>query len=125
MHMTEKKKKILIGEDEKAIAKAMELKLNFSGFDAKAVFDGQAILDEMDKEHYDLVLLDIIMPKVDGFGVLEALQKKGNKVPIIMLSNLSQEEDEKKARSLGAAGYFIKSNTPLSQIVEHIKNSLK
>lgn len=123
--MTEKKKKILIGEDEKAIAKAMELKLNFSGFDAKAVFDGQAILDEMDKEHYDLVLLDIIMPKVDGFGVLEALQKKGNKVPIIMLSNLSQEEDEKKARSLGAAGYFIKSNTPLSQIVEHIKNSLK
>jgi DNA-binding response OmpR family regulator len=123
--MTEIKKKILIGEDEKAIAKAMELKLNFSGYDAKAVFDGKAVLEEVEKEKYDLLLLDIIMPKIDGFGVLEELAKKGVKIPIVMLSNLSQEEDEKKARALGACGYFIKSNTPLSTIVEHIKEILK
>lgn len=117
-------KKILIGEDEKPMAKALELKLNNSGFEAKAVHNGKEVVAEMTKQKYDLLLLDLIMPQLDGFGVLKELKAKKNKTPIIITSNLSQSEDEKKTRELGAVGFFVKSDTPLVKIVEEIKKIL-
>lgn len=118
-------KKILIGEDEKAIAKALQLKLSSSGYEVKNAFDGEQVIDFVEKEQFDLILLDLIMPKLDGFGTLAKLKEKGNKTPVIILSNLSQEEDEKKAKELGAKDFFIKSNTPLSEIVDHVKAALE
>ena len=121
---TKNVKKILIAEDEKPMAHALEIKLNNSGFAAKAVFDGQAVLEELAKEKYDLLLLDLIMPEKDGFAVLAELKQNGNKIPVIVSTNLSQEEDLKKAKALGATDYFIKSDTTINQVVEQVKKIL-
>ena len=118
-------KKILIGEDEKAIARALQLKLSNSGYEVTNAFDGQEVIDFVEKEQFDLILLDLIMPKVDGFGVMTKLKEKGNTVPVIILSNLSQAEDTEKAKELGAKDFFVKSNTPLSEIVNHVQEVLK
>jgi len=117
-------KKILIVDDEKPMARALELKLQHSGFETKVVNQGAEALDSLEKDQIDLVLLDLMMPTPDGFQVLESLQKKKNTVPIIVTSNLSQLEDEKRALALGAEHYFVKSNTPLSKIIEHVKKIL-
>ncbi|MES2437076.1 MAG: response regulator [Patescibacteria group bacterium] len=122
--MSELKKKILVVEDEKPMAHALELKLKSSGFDADVAHDGEAALEHILTNSYDLVLLDLVIPKKDGFGVLAELKEKGNTTPIFVTSNLSQQEDEKKARELGAQGYLIKSNTPLLKIIETIKEFL-
>jgi len=118
-------KKILIAEDEKPIAKAMELKLVHSGFEVQVAFDGEEALEALKKEEFDLVILDLIMPKRDGFSTLQEIKKRGIKIPVIISSNLSQEEDFKKAKELGAVDFFIKSNTPINDIVESIKKYLK
>ncbi len=118
-------KKILIAEDEKPMARALELKLKNSGFEAKAVFNGDEAISELSKNKYDLILLDLMMPIKDGFSVLEDLKKNKNKTPVIISSNLGQNEDIKRAKELGAVDYFIKSDTPISLVVEHIKKALK
>ncbi len=123
--MPSETKKILIMEDEKPMARALELKLNHSGFLATSVNDGQAGLDLLAKEKFDLILMDLMMPKVDGFAVLKALQAADNKIPILVLSNLSQEEDDAKVKALGAKDFFIKSNTSLTKLVDYIGKILK
>jgi len=122
--MDQTSKKILIVDDEKPLANALKLKLSHEGFQVEVAHDGQQALDELNKTNYDIMLLDLVMPKLDGFGVLEQLQTKPIKPKIIVSSNLSQEEDFKRAKSLGASEYFIKSNTPLSEIVEKIKKMI-
>lgn len=122
--MDNKNKTILIVEDEKPMANALVLKLQKSGFSAKAVYDGLEALDELAKNKYDLILLDLILPKLNGFGVLEEMSKKKIKVPVIVASNLSQEDDMNRAKKLGAKGYFIKSNTPISQVVKYVSDAL-
>ena len=112
-------------EDEKPMARALELKLVHAGFDAKAVFNGEDGVLLMRKEHYDLALLDLVMPKIDGFKVLEILKNENIGIPVIVLSNLSQEGDERRAKELGAKDFFIKSNTPITTIVEHVTQFLK
>lgn len=114
-------KKILVAEDEKPMAKALVLKLNHAGFEAKAVFNGEDAIAELEKEAYDLLLLDMIMPRMDGFSVLEKIQEKNINTKVIITSNLGQTEDFEKAKSLGASDYFVKSDTSLSEIVDHIK----
>lgn len=74
---------------------------------------------------YDLILLDMIMPKMDGFTVLQKLKENGNKIPVIVTSNLGQDEDVKRAKDLGARDYLVKSDTPLVKIVEYIQANIK
>jgi len=119
------KKKVLVAEDEKPMAKALELKLNNSGFTAKAVFDGEEAVEELEKNDYDLLLLDLMMPRRDGFGVLEWLKEKKKKLPVIVSTNLSQETDIAKAKGLGAVDYFVKSDTPIAEVLERVKNYIK
>lgn len=120
--MAQSIKKILVAEDEKAISKALILKLNHAGFDATPAYDGEEAVAALTKGKYDLVLLDLMMPKMDGFSVLAAMQTQDIKVPVIVTSNLGQEEDIKKAKDLGAKDYFVKSDTALAEIVDKIKN---
>lgn len=122
--MADAPKKILIAEDEKPIAKALALKLQHSGFEADTAMDGQEALDKIKAGSFDLVLLDLMMPKLDGFAVLEELKKSNNPVPVIVVSNLNQQEDIAKAKALGARDFFIKSDTPLSGVIEHVRQVL-
>jgi len=118
-------KKILIIEDEKPMARALELKLTHAGFEVKNVSNGEVGLELLEKETFDLILCDLIMPKMDGFKVLEALNERKIKTPIMILTNLSQSDDEKRARALGAKDFFIKSNMPIANIIERITQFLK
>lgn len=114
--MTANAKKILIAEDEKPMAKALELKLTSAGFQVKTVFNGQEALGEIEKEPYDLLLLDLLMPGTDGWQVLSKVKSKNIKV--IVLSNLSQEEDVAKAKQMGAIDFWVKSDIAISEVVE-------
>lgn len=114
-------KKILIVEDEKPLAKALSLKLAASGFEVKVASNGDEALSALTEGSYDLMLMDIMMPKRDGWSVLEELKSHTKHVPVFVMSNLGQEEDIKHAESLGVKGYIVKSNTPLAKIVEQIR----
>ncbi len=114
-------KKILIAEDEHPIANALSLKLQSAGYETVVVYDGEAAISQIKSDKFDLILLDLMMPKKDGFAVLEELKKAKITIPIIVSTNLSQEEDKKRALSLGAKDYFVKSDITLSEIVEKIK----
>lgn len=117
-------KKILIIEDEKTLARALELKLSHAGFAVTTVFYGEDGVALILKESFSLILLDLIMPKMDGFGVLTILKEKNIKTPVMVLSNLSQEGDLKRTQELGAKDFFIKSNTPISTILERVNKLL-
>lgn len=122
----ESKKKILVAEDERPMAKALQLKLSNEGYQVSNAYDGQEVLDILSKEKYDLLLLDIVMPKKNGFEVLEGLKDLRDNIPhILMLSNLGQEEDSKKARSLGADDFIIKSSTSIDEIEEKVREKLR
>ncbi|MBT4277757.1 response regulator [Candidatus Falkowbacteria bacterium] len=122
--MAKKVQKILIGEDEKPMARALELKLKSLGFEAKIAFNGEEVLQALQKEKFNLVLLDLMMPKVDGFSVLAKMQENKDKTPVIVASNLSQSEDLQKAKKLGAVDYFVKSDTPIAEVVVRVKKAL-
>jgi len=115
-----KQKRLLIADDERPLAHALELKFKKNGFDVTVVENGQQAISELDSGTYDMLLLDLIMPEKSGFDVLEHLKNKGSKMPVFVLSNLSQTDDEAKARALGATDFVIKSNTPLSMIVKRV-----
>lgn len=117
-------KKILIIEDEKPLARALELKLIHEGFQVEILSSGEEAISLIEKENFSLVVCDLVMPKLDGFELLKIIKEKGIKIPVIILTNLSQPEDEKRVRELGVAEFFIKSDTPLSKIVSHIKENI-
>jgi DNA-binding response OmpR family regulator len=119
------KKKILIIEDEEAIVKPLAMKLELSGFSVAKAYDGEQGLALMEKEKFDLVLLDLMMPKIDGFGVLTALKAKGSTIPVIVATNLNQPDDVSRVFELGCSSYYIKSDTTLEQIAETVKNTLR
>jgi len=118
-------KKILIIEDEKTLAKALELKLTSADINVRVVFNGEDGLSLLSKEAFDLILLDLIMPKMDGFQVLSVLKEWGIKTPVMILSNLSQQNDFKRAKEFGAKEFFIKSNTSLSTIADKVNKLLR
>lgn len=116
---TKKKgKRVLIVEDERPLAHALELKFTHEGYDVQIATDGAEALKEANTVAFDAILLDLIMPNMDGFTFMENLKKKA---PIIILSNLGQDEDKERATSLGAVDYFVKSNTPITEIIAKVK----
>ena len=114
-------KKILIIEDEKPAARAMEIKLKKVGYDAKSFIDGNEGLRELENGMYDLVILDILMPIVDGWSILEKIKEKNIKAKVIIISNLNQEEDRTRAMEMGALDFLVKSDTTLTDIVNSVQ----
>lgn len=114
-------KRILIIEDEKPLAHALQLKLEHEGFSVVALGSGQEAHDLLSKEKFDAVLTDLIIPGVDGFSILTLIKDKKMKIPVIVMTNLNQEEDKKKVFDLGASDYFVKSNISISDIVAKVK----
>lgn len=118
-------KKILIIEDEKPLLHALELKLSHEGYEIVGTDSGDRGLDHLAQEKFDLILTDLITPGLDGFKVLESLQQKKIKTPVIVMTNLNQEEDKKRAYDLGATGFFVKSNSTISEIVASVKMTIE
>ncbi len=123
----EKKIKILLIEDDSFLVEMYTTKFELEGFDVVSAEDGQKGLDMVKKEKPDIILLDILMPKMDGFAVLDALKKDKAlaDIPVILLTNLGQKEDVKKGFEKGAVGYLIKAHFMPSEVVDKIKKILK
>jgi DNA-binding response OmpR family regulator len=117
-------KKILIVEDEKPLAHALELKMTHEGYETTVASTGEEGLKEATTGKYDLILLDLILPGMDGFSILEQMKAKKAKTVVIVLSNLGQEEDRKRAQEFGVKNYLVKSNVPLADIVKVVKASI-
>ncbi len=115
---------ILIVEDEKPLAHALALKMEHEGFTTEIAGNGADGMKAALAGSYVVILLDLIMPEVDGFAILQALQEKNIKTPVIVLSNLGQDEDREKAKKLGAKEYFVKANTPIADILKKVKEIL-
>lgn len=114
-------KRILIVEDEKPLAHALALKMGHDGFETQMALNGAEGLKQALDGKYDLILLDLIMPEIDGFAILQEMQSKKIKTPVLILSNLGQGEDRERAEKMGAVGYFVKANTPISDILKKVK----
>ncbi len=113
-------KKVLIVEDERPLAHALQLKLEHEGIETRIAANGQECLDLLKTEKFDVLLLDMMMPVLGGFAVLEEINKMSSRPTVFVLSNLSVHDDQDKVLSMGAKKYFIKSDTPLAVIVEEI-----
>ena len=120
-----KGRSILIVEDEKPLSHALKLKLSHEGYEVTVAGDGEEGVELALKQKFDLILIDIIMPKMDGFMLLNKLREAGSETTIIVLSNLGQKEDIEKAKQLGAVDYMVKSNTPISRIVPAVNAFLQ
>jgi two-component system alkaline phosphatase synthesis response regulator PhoP len=118
------KAKILLVEDEASLARVLNLKLVNEGFDCTAVNDGNDAFEVLKKEKFDLILLDLILPGMDGFQILENMKTAGIKTKIIVLSNLNQQADIDRVKKLGAVNFFVKSNIQLSEIINYVKSLL-
>lgn len=125
--MTNKDQKILLIEDEEMLANMYETKFKNEGFNIKKALDGETGLKMALEDKPDIILLDIIMPKLDGFSVLRSLKDsvKTKDVPVILLTNLGQDEDVKKGTAMGAAGYLVKANLTPAEVVDKVKDYFK
>lgn len=117
--------KVLVVEDDKFLGSAYRAKLTKSGFEVQIVTDGQEALEILRTFIPDIILLDLVMPRMDGFTTLQALKADANlqRIPVIVASNLGQKEDVDKARAMGAQDYVVKSDLSLDDLVAKI-NSL-
>ncbi|MBT3293432.1 response regulator [Candidatus Peregrinibacteria bacterium] len=118
-------KKILIIEDEQPLSHALHLKFTNDGNEVSIAKNGEEGLQMATSNKFDVILLDLIMPKMDGFTFLERLNEKKVKTPVVILSNLGQEEDRKRAEEMGVSGYYVKSNTPITEILKTVSSLLK
>ena len=100
--------RILFAEDEKALSKALTAILERNNYSVDAVFDGQEALEYLEADNYDCVILDIMMPKVDGITVLKEIRKKGNLIPVLMLTAKSEVDDKVLGLDAGANDYLTK-----------------
>jgi len=119
-------KKILFIEDEFKLQKTMGKFLEEEGYKVIRALDGEVGLRLAKKEKPDLILLDLILPKMDGFEVLKNLKedKETKDIPVIILTNLESPEDIEKCLSLGATTYLVKSDQNLEDVLSKIKNTL-
>ncbi len=123
--------KILIAEDEQILANVLKDELDEVGFETFIAANGLKALKVMKTKSTrpNLLLLDILMPVMDGFQVLEEMKKDSvdnlSEIPVIVLSNLGQDDEIKKAIQLGAADYFVKSQHPISEVVEKVQGFLE
>jgi DNA-binding response OmpR family regulator len=124
---TNKKPSILLVEDDPLLVTMYKTKFTHEGFDILIANDGQTGLKMAMEEEVDLILLDIMMPRLSGIDLLEALRNtpKGKKIPVIIATNLLGEEDKQKAQKLGVNDYLIKVNITPTELVSKIRRDIK
>jgi CheY-like chemotaxis protein len=124
MAVNKKQKKILVAEDELAMREIVVEKLQSGGFDVVQAENGAVAIKMIDKENPDLILLDLMMPEIDGFGVLESLRKNPDKAiaatPVIVLTNLWSKEEIIRTKNLGVQTYIIKAYMTTEEILDKV-----
>ena len=119
--------KVLIVEDDVMLNKIYQTKLGIVGYKVFAAYDGEEGIKKMEEAVPNIVLLDLMLPKKNGFEVLETVKQniKLNHVPIVILSNLGQGDDIERGRALGADDFLVKSNVKLEMVLEKIEQVLQ
>ena len=125
--MNSSKKKILLVEDDPFLIDIYSTKLKDAGFEVLVSDEGEEAIGKIKEESPDLVLLDIVLPEIDGWEILRRIKsdEKFKNLKVIILSNLGQKEEVKKGMELGAVNYLIKAQYTPSQVVEEVKKALK
>jgi len=118
---------ILIVEDDHFLSSLLKNRLEREGFGVTQAFDGEEALAILKELRPNLIVLDVIMPKISGFDILEriSLDPQLHPIPVIAVSNLGQDSDMEKAKRLGAVDYFVKVKIPIDELVKKIKNLVK
>ncbi len=118
--------KILVVEDETFLVKIYSVKLKKVGYDVSIATDGEEAVRLAAEVKPDLILLDLILPKMNGFEALERMRANplNKKTPVIVLSNLGQEEDIKRAEALGANDYLVKANFSIQDVIAKMEEVL-
>ena len=119
--------RILLAEDDRILRRAGEATLRKKGYTVIAAVDGEDALAKAREHKPDLILLDVIMPKLQGFDVLASLKgdAETRDIPVIMLSNLAEESDVRKAIEGGARSYLVKSNMQLDELTAKVAEALR
>lgn len=119
--------KILLVEDDQMLHSMYTQKFKHQGYDVVSAYDGAEGVKLAESDKPDMILLDVIMPKMDGFVALKKIRKNEATmhIPVILLTNLGQEEDVKKGKELGADDYFIKANHTPQEVVDKVQDMLK
>ncbi|MFC1618123.1 response regulator transcription factor [Patescibacteria group bacterium] len=124
--MTDDSKKILLVEDDADLIDMYEAKFKMEGFDVTRAENGAQALNEIKVNKPAAILLDIVMPEIDGFQVLKDLKADPTtkKIPVILLTNLGQDGDIRKGIELGADDYLIKANYTPNEVVDKVNKAL-
>ncbi len=117
-----KRKIMLIVEDDALLCRALSEAFSHELYDTSCVGNGLDVQSAVEKNMPDVVLLDLILPGLDGFAVLKQLKSeiKTASIPVVVISNLGSAADVKSAKSLGAEAYFIKANSEIKQIIDYV-----
>lgn len=118
---------VLIIEDEDFLVQALQDNLSAKGCSIEVALNGEEAIEKINKKKPDLILLDLLLPKKDGFFVLEEVKKnpEWKLIPIIVLSNLGEDREIKKALEAGADDYFVKSQHPIEEVLEKVDEYLE
>lgn len=119
--------KVLIIEDDSYISDMYRIKLESENFEVVVAEDGVAGIKQLEKYRPDVILLDVVMPKVDGFSVLKSIKSTDEikNIPVVMLTNLGQKDNVERGFELGASGYIIKAHFTPSEVVKKVKEILE
>jgi DNA-binding response OmpR family regulator len=118
--------KIVVADDDRMFRKAAETTLRRQGYAVTTASDGEEALQLIRAERPDIIVLDLIMPKIQGFDVLQVLKQDSvtAAIPVIVLSSLTQEQDKQEALDLGAVAYFNKTTFSLGELVKQVETTL-
>ena len=124
--MPEGARRVLLAEDDRFLRRAAEARLRQHGLEVLTAADGEEALRLARSERLDLILLDVVMPKLEGFEVLKLLKENQAtaRIPVIILSNLGQDRDVAQATALGAVAYLVKANLSLQELVDRVDAAL-
>ena len=120
-------KKILVAEDDEFLSKVYEVKLEKEGYSIVKAMDGEQAVTYAKSELPDLIILDLVMPKKNGFEALDEIKADPatKDIPVIILSNLGQDSDVQKGLDKGASDYIVKANTTIAEVMEKINTFMK